>query len=92
MDLIKIEPNTDGEIQPTFILTEVKDEQNCFTVLKTEGLVSVFQILLPLPHGTRSIYLVIVLTEIMSFVTVEEESLCHFFHCRANAYFVLMNE
>jgi hypothetical protein len=54
MDLIKIEPNTDGEIQPTFVLTEVKDEQNCFTILKTEGLVSVFQILSQLPHGIRS--------------------------------------
>jgi hypothetical protein len=87
MDLIKIEPNTDGEIQPTFILTEVKDEQNCFTVLKTEGLVSVFHILLLLPNGTSSIHLVIVLTEMMTFIIVDEESLCHFFHCRANTDF-----
>jgi hypothetical protein len=46
MDLIKIEPNTDGDIQPTFILAEVQEEQNCFTVMKTEGLVSVLILLL----------------------------------------------
>jgi hypothetical protein len=78
MDLIKIEPNTDGDIQPTFILAEVQDEQNCFTVMKTESLVSVFLILLLLPRGTRSKYLVIVLTEDMTFVIVKKGSLCHF--------------
>jgi hypothetical protein len=40
MDLIKMEPNTDGEIQPTFFVSDVKEEQNCLTLLKTEGLVS----------------------------------------------------
>jgi hypothetical protein len=40
MDLIKVEPNTDGEIQPTFFVSDVKEEQNCVTLLKTEGLVS----------------------------------------------------
>jgi hypothetical protein len=40
MDLIKMEPNTDGEIQPMFYVTDVKEDQNCLTLLKTEGLVS----------------------------------------------------
>jgi hypothetical protein len=35
-----MEPNTDGEIQPTFFLCDVKEEQNCLTVMRTEGLVS----------------------------------------------------
>lgn len=35
-----MEPNTDGEIQPTFFVNDVKEEQNCLTLLKTEGLVS----------------------------------------------------
>jgi hypothetical protein len=35
-----MEPNTDGEIQPTFLVSDVKEEQNCLTLLKTEGLVS----------------------------------------------------
>ncbi|XP_023712064.1 uncharacterized protein LOC111866924 [Cryptotermes secundus] len=38
MDLIKMEPNTDGEIQPTFFVSDVKEEQNCLTLLKAEGL------------------------------------------------------
>lgn len=92
MDLIKIEPNTDGEIQPTFILAEVQDEQNCFTVMKTEGLVSVFLILLLLPHGTRSKYLVIVLTGVMTFVIVEKGSLSLFFNVEQIHIFFLMNE
>jgi hypothetical protein len=40
MDLIKMEPNTDGEIQPTYFVSDVKEDQNCLTLLKTEGLVS----------------------------------------------------
>jgi len=94
MDLIKIEPNTDGDIQPTFILAEVQDEQNCFTVMKTESLVSVFLILLLLPHGTRRKYLVIVLTEDMTFVIVEKGSLCHFFVIveQIHIFSSLMNE
>jgi hypothetical protein len=40
MEFIKVEPNTDGEIQPTFFLSEVKEEDNCLTVMRAEGVVS----------------------------------------------------
>ncbi|KDR14043.1 hypothetical protein L798_11956 [Zootermopsis nevadensis] len=37
MEFIKVEPNTDGEIQPTFFLSDVKEEQDCLALMSTEG-------------------------------------------------------
>lgn len=49
MEFIKVEPNTDGEIQPTFFLSDVKEEQDCLALMSTEGVVSCIPALFSVP-------------------------------------------